>query len=1257
MWERRLAVGLIVPVLCVSGIVSPSRAEARAPALKLGQARDAGYDLTLVTGDRVHVSADKAVNVTPADRGDGAGHNFEVLERDGGLYVVPDDVSRLVPDHLDPELFNVTALHAQGFDGSVPLIVTYGSVGKSAVADRPTTLPATTQVRLLESVNGTAVRTEPRTAARLGAALARSGRAAGPSAARTLDAGPLAGVEKIWLDAKVHADTAKGTARKAAATSPAAEAANDGSGVTVAVLDTGIDATHPDLSVEAAKNFSADADTVDHNGHGTYVASILAGSGAASDGRYRGVAPGVTLLIGKVLDGGGDGSLSGIIDGMEWAAGEEHASVINMSFADIDAGGPMTDAVNSLTDRYGALFVVEAGENSQIGSPGDAARALTVGAVDQTGAILDDSGHGPINGAIKPDVTALGVGIVGAHAAGTQWGIPVTDEYTTWQGTLAATPVVAGTTALVLQARPKTPVTELRSLLMGTAEPNATTAMDTQGAGQVNAAKAIAGSVTASTGSLAFGRFSYPHTGQDPVKRVITYRNLTGQPLPLKLGLSEKGLEVTPSTLMVPANGTADATVVLDPAVAQGRVAAALTAAAPDGFVQLRTLLSADVEVEHYNIRLKGIARDGRPARGDVDVLDVVNGDRTHAHRLLSGDPNLPCTDAGWADSSCIRVVPGKYSVMGLIKTMPSWQDSTADGTPQNVSLVGDPEVTVTKDTEIVLDARKAKEVKIETPENVTKRNDQALSLVAWSRIPESGAPVEAKYRSYAMQEQRVFMQPTERVRTGSFEAYTKWTLEAPHITMRTAGVTLDPDYYPPAYFSDYSWEFPRLDGIARMPVVDAGLGRASDLAGHDLRGKLALIRRSDEIPVAEQSNNAAAAGARMVAVYNDKPGINVSPGGPVALLKVPTVRLSHEEGRALLARRSPVVTTEGIVRSPYVYDLLLPETGRIRDDLRYVEHTRDLARIDTDYHDPARGDMSAGRYGRRPWESYAVSMTRLMAGAPRTRVEYVSADPDTRWTGFATLPEYRYGLSVPDDETPTLFFIEPRTVSYRPGKHTATSWFNGPLVPRENILDETRRSGDQLRLYMGVLTDTAHNYGDVETMDGGIDTSFRMYKNDELIGTAKQQPIGYVGMSPENAEYRFEYDYDNHAPWARLTTRTRTAWSFHSQRPSGDADVILPLLMIDYDANLDLRDHARSGALNLNVRHQAGAPATPVKNVSLAVSYDDGSTWADQKLKRKGTGYTASLHGKGSVSLRVRAEDVAGNTISEEVIRAYELR
>ena len=102
---------------------------------------------------------------------------------------------------------------------------------------------------------------------------------------------------------------------------PAAwQAGFDGTGVTVGVLDTGIDASHPDFAGQLAevRDFTGGNDPSDAVGHGTHVASTIAGSGAASGGRYRGVAPGAKLLVGKVC-ATNECQDSDIIAGMEWA--------------------------------------------------------------------------------------------------------------------------------------------------------------------------------------------------------------------------------------------------------------------------------------------------------------------------------------------------------------------------------------------------------------------------------------------------------------------------------------------------------------------------------------------------------------------------------------------------------------------------------------------------------------------------------------------------------------------------------------------------------------------------------------------------------------------------------------------------------------------------------------------------------------------------------------------------------------------------
>ena len=153
--------------------------------------------------------------------------------------------------------------------------------------------------------------------------------------------------------------------------------------------DTGIDATHPDLSdrIAASANFTeGEEEDGDFVGHGTHVASIVAGSGAASDGQFQGVAPGAQLLDGKVCMEFGCAE-SWILAGMQWAA-EQGADVVNLSLGGPDFEGldPLEEAVEDLTAQYDVLFVIAAGNDGgerTINSPG-AGRALTVGAVDKT---------------------------------------------------------------------------------------------------------------------------------------------------------------------------------------------------------------------------------------------------------------------------------------------------------------------------------------------------------------------------------------------------------------------------------------------------------------------------------------------------------------------------------------------------------------------------------------------------------------------------------------------------------------------------------------------------------------------------------------------------------------------------------------------------------------------------------------------------------------------------------------------------------
>src|SRR5699024_9743619 len=253
-------------------------------------------------------------------------------------------------------------------------------------------------------------------------------------------------IDKVRLDRKVHIDLEESV--QAIGAPKAWEAGYDGTGVTVAVLDTGIDDNHPELDgkVVKEKNFSSDNTTKDLQGHGTHVASTVSGSGEASDGKEKGVAPGAELLNGKVMNKGGNGLESDIIKGMEWAA-KEGADVISMSLGaqPTDGTDPLSEAVNQITREEGVLFTISAGNSGpregSVESRGTADAALTVGNVNNSNELSITSSRGPRveDYAIKPELTAPGTNITAARAEGTSMGSPVNDFYTEASGTSMAT--------------------------------------------------------------------------------------------------------------------------------------------------------------------------------------------------------------------------------------------------------------------------------------------------------------------------------------------------------------------------------------------------------------------------------------------------------------------------------------------------------------------------------------------------------------------------------------------------------------------------------------------------------------------------------------------------------------------------------------------------------------------------------------------------------------------------------------------------
>jgi hypothetical protein len=486
----------------------------------------------------------------------------------------------------------------------------------------------------------------------------------------------------------------------------------EGDGVLVAVLDTGVDDGHPDLAdrVIATRNFTLEADQ-DLVGHGTHVASIIAGSGAADGGLRRGVAPGALLLSGKVCEEFSCPE-SSIIAGMQWAVGEEGARVVNMSLSGGDAPGydPLEEALSTLAAQYGALFVVAAGNEGSgpgtVGSPGTIAAALTVGAVDRDEQVAVFSSRGmTLDGALKPDLTAPGVDIVAARAAGTELGELVGEDYVTLSGTSMATPHVAGAAALLLDRHPSWGPAELKSALIGSAAHNPEFTARDQGGGRVDVAAALDATLLASAPNLSFGAARWPHDDDAPVARTVTYRNL-GPAAELTIELDVTGpdgsaapegmFRVEPATLSVPEGGSASVRVTADTRVGSvdGIFGGRLIASHADGRSQA-VPIAVEREVESYDLTLQHVDRQGQPAQSYFTFL--LGGD-PFVYRLLGSGPG---------SEAPLRLPRGHYILETFV-------DDPAGIEPFTLLVTPDHELVA--DTVLELDARIATPASISAP-------------------------------------------------------------------------------------------------------------------------------------------------------------------------------------------------------------------------------------------------------------------------------------------------------------------------------------------------------------------------------------------------------------------------------------------------------------------------------------------------------------------------------------------------------------
>jgi len=296
----------------------------------------------------------------------------------------------------------------------------------------------------------------------------------------------------------------------------------DGSGVVVGVIDTGVDASHPDLQgkVIGFKDFvNGKTEPYDDQGHGSHCCGTIAGGNAS--GTQIGVAPNAKLIVAKVFSASGSTQTSYLLGAMEYMTDpdgdpstDDAPSIVSNSWG----GSGTSTTYLEVVKQWVALGIFpsfaagNSGPGSRtMGSPGSYLESFAVGATTSDDSIASFSSRGPVSwddiDHIKPDVSAPGYNVYSVKPGG---------GYTKMSGTSMACPHISGVIALVHQASPGISIEDVRELLEGTSKDLGTEGKDNIfGAGRVNALSAVSIAISGGrvTGNLSESANSRPLAG------------------------------------------------------------------------------------------------------------------------------------------------------------------------------------------------------------------------------------------------------------------------------------------------------------------------------------------------------------------------------------------------------------------------------------------------------------------------------------------------------------------------------------------------------------------------------------------------------------------------------------------------------------------------------------------------------------------------------------------------------------------------
>ncbi len=1189
--------------------------------------------VTLVSGDRVELwgsGPSAPLRFEPAKTRTRT-VPYQDLWDDGDRYVIPDDAAKLVHDGvLDRELFNVTGLIRQRYDDAhtdaVPLLVEYADAGARARA----AVPAGASVRrALPELNLTALDQDKDQATVYGALTGRT------PAARSA----ATGVRKIWLNKRVRATLDQSVPQVGAPT--AWERGLTGAGVRVAVLDTGIDTDHPDLTGKTvvSKDFTETGGVEDGHGHGTHVASIITGNGAASGGQFRGVAPDVSLAVGKVLDDSGWGTDDSVLAGMRWAAAESGAKVVNMSLGSdpTDGQDPMSVAVNTLSREYGTLFVIAAGNfgrDGTVASPAAADDALTVGSVSKSDEPSDFSSRGPRlgDGAAKPEISAPGGGIVAARPAGVPpLGEPVSDGYQSLDGTSMAAPHVAGAAAILAQQHPDWAGPALKSALVSSAQEVDGADVYQVGAGRLDVDRATATPVVATAAVSAY--LPWPNIGSE-ARRTVTWTNTGDAPVTLALSadlVDEKGqaapaglVTLAEDSVTVPAGGSVPVEVVVTGQEGRtGTYSGVLVAT--DGTVRTRTAISVYQQEQRHSFTATLLDRNGaEPAEESGSaayVTDVESGD---SYYVPSGTTtSLP---------------RGRYAVHAPIRTV-------EPGSEASFTMISHPELNLDRDVTLSFDARIGQPLTV-APDNPAARGG-THALYAMSRhgdcdclfahVIDSDARFEPLYAA------TLPGTASDNYKLGLARRATEPELEMVADDGQPFDVKTQLLYGTP----------PAEQGA--LTAVYGGSGTKEDLAKIDAKGKLVVVEFDPYVGRDEwlrRGVNIAEAGGKLgMFRFVDEGVVEPLPGDPVEGGWVP-VFYGDDNGTVdrlaeLVKRGETTVEYASRATTNLRYELIHGVERQVTAPVTYRPKTADLATMRAAYHDNAPNTVGYVAFGQLFGRSVGTGWFARTA-AQQERLEYFTP---TEWhVEWATGPNFMTDTVTLAAHRPPTRIVWNKAVA-GPSLRGTTKNF----VPEDMHPWSWRHDG--------MVSVKVPMYGDGSGRARMVDWfaeatgSVTVYRDGVELGTAPVTDFAEYRVPDEDSSYRVVADArQDNAGWS-LSTVVTADWTFRSS--AADEGKALKMLTTRFDPAVNVRNQApgdRRFSFPAYVERQDG----PAKGTSLSVdvSYDDGQTWQKADVRRDRDRWRVTVrHPKtGYVSLRSRTADADGNRLEQTIVRAYQI-